>query len=429
MAARPQSNDLNDVRGVFPQASIPNEAIREMSVGRLRAGQIQSQAVTLGVLDGAGDVYMGAGTFDIDTWTATGGFIMGIDDSDSNKVKWYMGNATNWVDWNVTTLNTLTIAGSLVAGEIHIPDQDTTANSFHVEADADTWWGATQTDWTADNDNATAYVLKTGVAKFQSVTLSNNVAISGIANNTSTDIQLLDFSHDMVFSSTDADTVSWTSGTITVSNGRTFTISSGNTGNMAALTYVYLDPAVSTTVLQTTTTYSTAIGANKKVVAVCQNQATGSASVIPYGGGEPIINGASQIAALSVIAGNIAAGTITADKLTVTELSAVTANIGTITSGSITSSTLINTTTWQIGGVSYTGTAANLNTLTAGSSSDASALHTHGSSPASYGDIIADNGPIGPNSLTRFAMLGGNVYQAASNSTTVAKINLQNSYY
>jgi len=61
--------------------------------------------------------------------------------------------------------------GSLTAGDLHIPDENTTANSFHVETDGDAFWGAIQDDFTSDNDNALAYILKTGVAKFQSVTL------------------------------------------------------------------------------------------------------------------------------------------------------------------------------------------------------------------------------------------------------------------
>uniref|UniRef100_A0A6M3J4E1 Uncharacterized protein n=1 Tax=viral metagenome TaxID=1070528 RepID=A0A6M3J4E1_9ZZZZ len=62
-----------------------------------------------------------------------------------------------------------TISGTITATAIHIPDQDTTANSMHVESDGDTWWGCTQTNFTSDPDNATAYILKDGQAKFQSV--------------------------------------------------------------------------------------------------------------------------------------------------------------------------------------------------------------------------------------------------------------------
>jgi hypothetical protein len=53
---------------------------------------------------------------------------------------------------------------------IDIPDT-TTSNSFHVNSSGDSWWGANNADFTADNDNANAYVLKDGSAKFQSVTI------------------------------------------------------------------------------------------------------------------------------------------------------------------------------------------------------------------------------------------------------------------
>lgn len=62
--------------------------------------------------------------------------------------------------------------GTLVAGSIHIPNQDTTANSMHVNSAGDTWWGCTETQWTADHANATAYILKTGEAVFKNITLT-----------------------------------------------------------------------------------------------------------------------------------------------------------------------------------------------------------------------------------------------------------------
>lgn len=56
--------------------------------------------------------------------------------------------------------------GTVTAGSIHIPDLNTTANSMHVEADGDTWWGCTQNSFTSNNENAVAYILKNGNAKF-----------------------------------------------------------------------------------------------------------------------------------------------------------------------------------------------------------------------------------------------------------------------
>jgi hypothetical protein len=141
---------------------------------------------------------------------------------------------------------------------------------------------------------------------------------------------LQQFETNIVFSSASDTQVNWTSGTIRLSDGTTYSISSGNTGAMAALTYIYLDIAISTTVLQTTTTYTTAVGDGKILVATAQN-ATAGASVLPVAGQQPIINGGAQITALSILAGNIAAGAITASKISVTSLSAITATMGSLT--------------------------------------------------------------------------------------------------
>lgn len=110
-----------------------------------------------------------------ETYNVGTGFWMGYD---NGAYKLFFGNSSgNKVTWDGSTLS---ITGTLIAGEIHIPDQDTTANSFHVASDADTWWGATETNFNADNDNATAYVLKTGAAKFQSVILDTDVVINDV---------------------------------------------------------------------------------------------------------------------------------------------------------------------------------------------------------------------------------------------------------
>ncbi len=247
--------------------------------------------------------------------------------------KFFLGNsAGNKVTWDGTTLS---ISGAVSASSLDIPDT-TTANSFHVDNQGNTWWGANLATGYA---GAPAKVLNTGAASFSNVTITGGsittTPISGIPNNSSTDVSLLEFTQNIVFTSASATQVNWASGTINLSNGRTFSISSGNTGTMAALTYIYLNPAVSSTVLQTTTTYSTAIGANKILIAVAQNNAV-AASVLTYGGGQPILDGAGQIAALSITAGSIAASTITAAKMNVSQLSAITADMGTLTAGNIT---------------------------------------------------------------------------------------------
>ena len=169
----------SDVGGVIGDLVITDDQVTELRVSKLRSGTIESQSIVLGVLGGSGDVEVRSGIAagDFTNSGAATGFIFGVDDSDSDKVKFYWGSPTNHFSYDGTTVS---IVGTLTASSIHIPDQDTTASSFHVQSDGDSWWGATETSFNADNNNAAAYVLKTGVAKFQSVSLVSNVVISGI---------------------------------------------------------------------------------------------------------------------------------------------------------------------------------------------------------------------------------------------------------
>ena len=126
--------------------------------------------------------YIRGGQTDYETGT---GFFLGYSTDD---YKFSIGSATDYLKWDGTNLN---LSGTIVASALHIPDEDTTANSFHIESDGDTFWGCKQSDFTSDNDNAAAYVLKTGVAKFQSVILSDNVVISGLQSGSAVDGQYL----------------------------------------------------------------------------------------------------------------------------------------------------------------------------------------------------------------------------------------------
>lgn len=167
----------------------------------------------------------------------------------------------------------------------------------------------------------------------------SGAVVSGLGSGSLLNIQGWSFSG--VFSATDSDTVAWTSGTITLGDGTTFSISSGNTGNISALTYIYLDTAVSTTVLQTTTTSGIAVGANKILVAVGQNETGKNATFQAFGGkGIGQLITADNIAANTITANEIAANTVTANKMSVSSLSSISANIGTITAGTIYGTTI-----------------------------------------------------------------------------------------
>jgi len=93
------------------------------------------------------------------------------------------------------------------------------------------------------------------------------------------------FSHNLTFSGTDTDTVQWTSGTISLDSGQDYAIGLGNTGNMTARTYIHLDTVTSVTALQTSTTYSDAVGNKKILIGIAENVSRGSANFQVFTGG------------------------------------------------------------------------------------------------------------------------------------------------
>lgn len=72
--------------------------IFDLSASKLTAGTITSQAITLAIAAGTGDVKIQAGKTDFGDNTA--GFIIGMDDSDSDKPKFEIGNANSWLKWD-----------------------------------------------------------------------------------------------------------------------------------------------------------------------------------------------------------------------------------------------------------------------------------------------------------------------------------------
>ncbi len=193
----------------------------------------------------------------------------------------------------------------------------------------------------------------------------------------------MNYNSDLVFSATDRDTVAWTTGTVTFADGSTFSMDAGNTGNMTALTYVYLDPDVSITVLQTTTVFGTAVGDRKQIIAWAQDTAlSGEKAFFNHLFGNAILNSdfigtdaitvtqiadnsistpklqansvdtaqlnagavtTAKIDAGAVTANEIQANTITGNEISGTTLSAIFADIGTITAGVSITGVLIRT--------------------------------------------------------------------------------------
>ncbi len=84
-------------------------------------------------------------------------------------------------------------------------------------------------------------------------------------------MSLFNWSSSFTFFAANYRIVEWTSGDITLADGTVYNITAGNTGNMSDLTYIYLDTAVSETGLQITTSSTQAVGMNKILVGVAQN--------------------------------------------------------------------------------------------------------------------------------------------------------------
>ena len=195
-------------------------------------------------------------------------------------------------------------------------------------------------DGTGADTTATDHGLPLGAQaeRFKVTTsdqLSNGIVI---ANKLRESAQ--SFITDVVFSATDWDTVAWASGTLTLADGSTYSIASGNTGNLVsdALRYVYFDKGVSTSVLQVATAIGSAVGEDAILLCVVKRAAAGAASgqgafYVPAVGVMGL--NSEAIGVNSITATNITAGTITAAEVSVSSLSALSANMGTLTAGSI----------------------------------------------------------------------------------------------
>ena len=113
---------------------------------------------------------------------------------------------------------------------------------------------------------------------------------SGVVQTRALQIGALTFIVDVDWTATDKDTATWTAGSIRFSDGTTDTFLTGNTGNIAAKTYIYYED--DNTTLQTTTDFETAIAATNAVLAIVTAGDTGAKCIIsPVGSDGATING------------------------------------------------------------------------------------------------------------------------------------------
>lgn len=229
-------------------------------------------------------------------------------------------------------------SGGIIGGSLDIPDT-TTANSFHVDSSGNTWWGA------AAIGSAVAKVLNTGAATFTNITITGVQAGSDIngayltANSVASaavNLALRGWTQTSVFSASDADTVAWTAGTFTASDGTAYSIGAGNTGNMSARTYIYLDIATSTTAYQVTTTATTAIGNGKCLIAVAEN-GTSIAEFQLFGGIGGIKLSVADLAADSTVTNEFVANTANISNAIITDAKIADLAVSKLTAGTITS--------------------------------------------------------------------------------------------
>jgi phage-related protein len=195
------------------------------------------------------------------------------------------------------------------------------------------------------------------IAKMANNSVGSSQIVTGAVISTKLTKAAQSFSSNLVFSATDYRTVAWTSGTVLTADGTSYSITASNSGSMSALTYIYLDPSVSSTVLQVTTTYSNVSSDTAILLCVGKNTAdtTQNAFFIPAVGVFGINNtnigpnsiSTGSIQASAITTSTLAANAVTAAKISVSQLSAIAADLGSITAGTITGAILQTATSGQ----------------------------------------------------------------------------------
>ncbi len=168
-----------------------------------------------------------------------------------------------------------------------------------------------------------------------SETINGAVITPGTIPAETLDVSNWGWTQTCAFTSASATQVNWGSGSFISANGVTYAIGAGNTGTMAAKTYIYLDLNVANNAYQHTTTSSNAVGVGKVLVAVAQNAASSATFNL---------NVATQIVGDNILANTIDASKIVAGSITATQISASYVYAGTISANSVTAGTLTGST-------------------------------------------------------------------------------------
>jgi len=123
-------------------STINGTYIDSLDVSKLNAGTITSKTITLAIAAGTGDVYIASGKTDFTN--VQSGFILGMDDDDLDKSKFYIGDATNYLNWDATNLTVTGIITAVSGSSISGTATDTfTINSDLTDANVDLIFGRT----------------------------------------------------------------------------------------------------------------------------------------------------------------------------------------------------------------------------------------------------------------------------------------------
>ena len=101
LTASELNSDVVDTDQIVALA-VTNAKINDLAVSKLTAGTITSKDIVLAISAGVGDTAIRAGKTDF-TNTETG-FILGLDDSDSDLPKFYIGSSSAYLNWTGAAL-------------------------------------------------------------------------------------------------------------------------------------------------------------------------------------------------------------------------------------------------------------------------------------------------------------------------------------
>jgi hypothetical protein len=136
------------VEAKIDNLAVTDAKINSLTVAKLTAGTISSKEIVLSITAGTGDCAIRAGKTDFTNTES--GFILGLDDSDSDKPKFYIGDATTYLNWDGAGL---TIKGVITVTAGSNVEAGADVTSTHTAA-AISGQGALATqdtaDWTTD---------------------------------------------------------------------------------------------------------------------------------------------------------------------------------------------------------------------------------------------------------------------------------------